>query len=246
MNPIQSQFQNKFQCQFQNQRLPKNVFTITKTVLLSVSVSFAMLTAPNVFAQSTASSQQATAQAQQIFNQLSAQKFLRANFVQSKKIPSLGKTFKSTGQVLYFQPQGVLWQIATPVKADLIMTDKTLIQKTTRTQSKITLDKSPYGAVANMFLQLMSGDQKALNKNFNITSIQVGQGSNATWKIALTPKSSTLKKLFKSVNATGTSYVQNMQIVDVSNATTSIQFTPTKNSSNALSSAEHALFKLAQ
>ena len=244
MNPFQSQPQ--CQNQLQNQRLPKKVFTMSKAVLLSVSVSIAMLIAPTAFAQSTVSSQQATVQAQQIFQQLSAQKFLRANFVQSKKIPSLGKTFKSTGQVLYSQPQGVLWQIATPVKADLIMTDKTLIQKTSRTQSKITLDKSPYGAVANMFLQLMSGDQKALNKNFNITSVQVGQGSNATWKIALTPKSSTLKKLFKSVNATGTSYVQNMQIVDVSNATTAIQFTPTKNNSNALSSAEHALFKLAQ
>ena len=244
MNPFQSQPQ--CQNKLQNQRLPKKVFTMSKAVLLSVSVSIAMLIAPTAFAKNTASSQQATAQAQQIFNQLSAQKFLRVNFVQSKKIPSLGKTFKSTGQVLYSQPQGVLWQIATPVKADLIMTDKTLIQKTARTQSKITLDKSPYGAVANMFLQLMSGDQKALNKNFNITSIQVGQGANATWKIALTPKSSTLKKLFKSVNATGTSYVQNMQIVDVSNATTAIQFTPTKNNSNALSSAEHALFKLAQ
>ncbi|MFC3903874.1 LolA family protein [Acinetobacter marinus] len=219
---------------------------MSKTIFLTVSVSFTTLIAPTAFAKNTASAQQSTAQAQQIFNQLSAQKFLRANFIQSKKIPSLGKTFKSTGQVLYSQPQGVLWQIATPVKADLIMTDKTLIQKTARTQSKITLDKSPYGAVANMFLQLMSGDQKALNKNFNITSIQVGQGSNATWKIALTPKSSTLKKLFKSVNATGTSYVQNMQIVDMSNATTTIQFTPTKNNSNALSSAEHALFKLAQ
>lgn len=244
MNPFQSQPQ--CQNKLQNQRLPKKVFTMFKAVLLSVCVSIAMLIAPTAFAKNTVSSQQATAQAQQIFNQLSAQKFLRVNFVQSKKIPSLGKTFKSTGQVLYSQPQGVLWQIATPVKADLIMTDKTLIQKTARTQSKITLDKSPYGAVANMFLQLMSGDQKALNKNFNITSIQVGQGANATWKIALTPKSSTLKKLFKSVDAAGTSYVQNMQIVDVSNATTTIQFTPTKNSSNALSSAEHALFKLAQ
>ncbi|SDC49912.1 Outer membrane lipoprotein-sorting protein [Acinetobacter marinus] len=241
-------FQSQPQCQnkLQNQRLPKKVFTMSKTIFLTVSVSFTTLIAPTAFAKNTASAQQSTAQAQQIFNQLSAQKFLRANFIQSKKIPSLGKTFKSTGQVLYSQPQGVLWQIATPVKADLIMTDKTLIQKTARTQSKITLDKSPYGAVANMFLQLMSGDQKALNKNFNITSIQVGQGSNATWKIALTPKSSTLKKLFKSVNATGTSYVQNMQIVDMSNATTTIQFTPTKNNSNALSSAEHALFKLAQ
>lgn len=241
-------FQSQPQCQnkLQNQRLPKKVFTMSKAVLLSVSVSIATLSAPTAFAKNTASAQQSTAQAQQIFNQLSAQKFLRANFIQSKKIPSLGKTFKSTGQVLYSQPQGVLWQIATPVKADLIMTDKTLIQKTARTQSKITLDKSPYGAVADMFLHLMSGDQKALNKNFNITSVQVGQGSNATWKIALTPKSSTLKKLFKSVNATGTSYVQNMQIVDVSNATTAIQFTQTKNNSNALSSAEHALFKLAQ
>lgn len=241
-------FQSQPQCQnkLQNQRLPKKVFTMSKTIFLTVSVSFTTLIAPTAFAKNTASAQQSTAQAQQIFNQLSAQKFLRANFIQSKKIPSLGKTFKSTGQVLYSQPQGVLWQIATPVKADLIMTDKTLIQKTARTQSKITLDKSPYGAIANMFLQLMSGDQKALNKNFNITSIQVGQGSNATWKIALTPKSSTLKKLFKSVNATGTSYVQNMQIVDMSNATTTIQFTPTKNTSNALSNAEHALFKLAQ
>lgn len=128
---------NPFQSQLQNQRLSKKAVAMSKAVLLSVSVSFAMLTAPTAFAKNTASSQQATVQAQQIFQQLSAQKFLRANFVQSKKIPSLGKTFKSTGQVLYSQPQGVLWQIATPVKADLIMTDKTLIQKPPAHKAKL-------------------------------------------------------------------------------------------------------------
>ena len=129
----------------------------------------------------------------QVFSQLAATPVVRANFEQQKKLASLNKTYVSKGEVLFSKNQGVLWQIQSPVKADLIVTPRKLVQKTQRTSSQIAVDKTPYGSVATMFLQLMSGNETALAKNFNVVSANY---SPAQWNVVLTPKSSLFKKLF--------------------------------------------------
>ncbi len=93
--------------------------------------------------------------------------------------------------MLFSKNQGVLWQIQSPVKADLVVTSRKLVQKTQRTSSQIEVDKTPYGSVATMFLQLMSGNEAALAKNFNVVSANY---SPTQWNVSLKPKSS----LFKS------------------------------------------------
>ncbi|MFC4951883.1 LolA family protein [Acinetobacter puyangensis] len=186
-------------------------------------------------------------QAQQIFQQLASQTLVRAQFQQQKQLPSVAKTFNSTGQVLFSKTNGVLWQMKTPVQADLVMTEKKLVQKTARTQSEVALDKSPYGAVASVFLQLMTGDQKTLSQNFNIQSIYIDDTQQpARWNIRLTPKSSLLKKLFIAVDASGAQYVENMLIQEKGNSTTRIQFRQHSSTPAQLSPAEHALFQLAK
>ena len=184
---------------------------------------------------------------QQVFQQLSAHSVVRAQFEQSKQLGSVNKTFKSTGKVLFAKNNGVLWQMQTPVQADMVMTPKKLVQKTARTQSEIKLDKSPYGAVANVFLQLMTGDVKTLQQNFNIQSAEINRNQQpATWQIRLTPKAPILQKLFNVVEASGAEYVQRMVIYDKSQNSTIINFKQQTNQPSTLSTSEHALFQLAK
>ena len=128
---------------------------IKKSRFLSVFIGFVM----SLFALLSTTTHAQNSDLKQIFTQLSASSVVRANFVQHKKLASLNKTYVSKGTVVFTKNSGVLWQIQSPVKADLIVTSKKVVQKTQRTYSQIEVDKTPYGSVATMFLQLMSGNE---------------------------------------------------------------------------------------
>ena len=182
-------------------------------------------------------------QLKQIFTQLAATPMVRAQFEQQKKLASLNKTFVSKGTVLFSKSQGVIWNIQSPVKADLIVTPYKLVQKTQRTYSQIEIDKSPYGSVATMFLQLMSGNETALAKNFNIVSANY---TPTQWNVTLTPKSSLFKKLFDRVDVQGRRFIKNIVITEKANNSTVIQFSQHNPQPIQLMASEDALFKLAK
>lgn len=182
-------------------------------------------------------------QISQIFQLLSQSPVVRADFVQQKKLSSLNKTFISNGQVLFSKNLGVIWQIQQPVKADLIVTPRKIVQKTQRTMSQIEIDKSQYGSVATMFLQLMAGNETALAKNFNVDAAHY---TNSGWDITLTPKTSLFKKLFIKVNAQGGRYVNRIVITEQANNMTIINFSHQTVQPQSLSASENALFQLAK
>lgn len=182
-------------------------------------------------------------QVTQIFNQLATTPLVRAKFEQQKKIASVNKVFNSNGSIVFSKSQGVLWQIRQPVQADLVVTTQKLIQKTQRTQSEVNVAQSPYGSVSTMFLQLMAGDQAALNQHFNIVSAQY---TPTQWNIVLTPKSSIFKKLFVRVEAQGQRYVERIVITEQANNMTTIRFSQHNTQPQILSANENALFQLAK
>lgn len=158
-----------------------------------------------------------TPQSEQIFKQLSQTSLVRAQFEQQKKLASLNKTFVSNGTVVFSKTNGVLWQLQRPVQADLIVTPKKLVQKTAKTMSQLDVSKSPYGSVATLFLQLMSGNQAVLDQHFSIAQSRITpQG----WSIRLMPKSTLFKKLFVQVDIQGQQYVNQIVILEQGNNST--------------------------
>lgn len=230
----------------QNMKIQYSAFTLHKIRLISFArlnfllsclciVFFCMIFSQQSFAQN--------AQVTQIFKQLSATPTVRAQFKQQKKLASLNKTFVSNGTVLFSKQNGVLWQIQSPVQASLIVTPKKLVQKTQRTLSQIEIEQSPYGSVATMFLQLMSGNDVALAKNFNIVSASY---SPTQWNVTLSPKSSLFKKLFIRVEAQGQRFVDRIVITEKANNATTIQFSQHTTQPIQMMASEDALFKLAK
>lgn len=212
---------------------------IKKSRFLSVFIGFVM----SLFALLSTTTHAQNSDLKQIFTQLSASSVVRANFVQHKKLASLNKTYVSKGTVVFTKNSGVLWQIQSPVKADLIVTPKKIVQKTQRTYSQIEVDKTPYGSVATMFLQLMSGNETALAKNFNVVSANY---SPTKWNVSLTPKSGLFKKLFVKVDAQGQRYVDQIVIQEQANNSTTIRFSQQAAQPQTLTAAENALFQLAK
>lgn len=184
-----------------------------------------------------------TPQSEQIFKQLSQTSLVRAQFEQQKKLASLNKTFVSNGTVVFSKTNGVLWQLQRPVQADLIVTPKKLVQKTAKTMSQLDVSKSPYGSVATLFLQLMSGNQAVLDQHFSIAQSRITpQG----WSIRLMPKSTLFKKLFVQVDIQGQQYVNQIVILEQGNNSTTINFSQQRSQPVTLSANEQALFQLAK
>lgn len=200
------------------------------------------LVSGQALARTTQNQNQHTQTAQQIFNELAKTTLMRANFQQKKQLPNTNKTFVSSGKVVFAKNQGVLWQISSPVKADLIMTAKNMVQKTANTQSRISLEQNQHASTATVFLGLMSGDSKTLNDNFSIKSAKYTAQS---WQIALSPKSATMKKLFNDIQIDGGKNINKIIIKDKSQGTTTITFSGHQHSTGTLSDSENALFKLA-
>jgi hypothetical protein len=206
-----------------------------RSTILALASFMAIVPSMSVHAQNV--------ELQKVFQQLSAMPVVRANFEQQKKLASLNKTYVSKGTVLFSKNAGVLWQIQTPVKADLIVTPKKLVQKTQRTYSQIEVEKTPYGSVATMFLQLMSGNETALAKNFNVVSAEY---SPTAWNVVLTPKSNLFKKLFDRVDAQGQRYVNKIVIQEKAGNSTTIRFTQQTSQPQTLTANENELFQLAK
>lgn len=94
-----------------------------------------------------------------------------------------------------------------------------------------------------MFLQLMSGNEAALAKNFNVVSANY---SPTQWNVSLTPKSNLFKKLFVQVDAHGQRYVDRITILEQANNRTIIRFSQQTAQPQTLTAAENALFQLAK
>ncbi|WP_228285132.1 outer membrane lipoprotein carrier protein LolA [Acinetobacter rathckeae] len=182
-------------------------------------------------------------QARSVFQQLAQMPAVRAHFEQQKSMASLNRTFSSQGEVLFSQQYGVLWQIKQPVQADLIVTEKKLIQKTQRTMSEMNIQQSEYGSMATLFLQLMAGDEATLVKNFNLNSIEK---NNDQWKMQLTPKNALFKKLFDRVDMQGTKYLDQIVLHEKEGNSTTIRFRQQSAQPQQLNVQEYALFQLAK
>lgn len=143
--------------------------------------------------------------------QLAAKPVVRAQFQQSKTIANSSKPMLSKGSLLFVKNQGVLWQLNSPVKADLVVTPRKMVQKTAHTQSVVNLKQTPYGPAATVLLQLMSGNEAALRQHFQVT--QFKQNGN-TWSAGLQPKSASMKPLFSRIEINGGAYVNKIVLLD--------------------------------
>ena len=175
--------------------------------------------------------------------QLAAKPVVRAQFQQSKTIANSSKPMLSKGSLLFVKNQGVLWQLNSPVQADLVVTPRKMVQKTAHTQSVVNLKQTPYGPAATVLLQLMSGNEAALRQHFQVT--QFKQNGN-TWSAGLQPKSASMKPLFSRIEINGGAYVSKIVLFDPQQRPTNIVFTGHSSANNSLNSSENALFKLAQ
>lgn len=177
-----------------------------------------------------------------ILQKLAAQPLLRAEFHQIKTLPALTRPLLSEGQLVVASGEGVLLLIRRPVPAQMVITPDVLLQKTAHTQTRLHLDQSPYGAVAGLIGQLMSGDVKQLQSAF---AVEVIERNGAAWALQLRPRDGRLKKLFVTLRISGDDFLRELEISETAGGTTLMRVSEHRTLPAMLSEDERALFKLA-
>lgn len=167
--------------------------------------------------------------------------FVRADFQQDKTLPALKRVLHSEGRFLFQRQKGVLWRLQKPVTAELVVTAERLVQKTARTQSRLELGSSPYGAAVNLLLTLLAGDSRVLQENFSVVSVR---DDGTRWILQLRPEGAALQKLFTSLQLSGDRYVRTLSMQEAGGGSTRIRFLNPA-SGPTLTAEENALFALA-
>ncbi len=107
--------------------------------------------------------------------------------------------------------QGVLLSMQTPASSELVMSDTTIVQRTSGKATRLRLGGSPYAAVASVFSHLASGDAARLLTTFTVESID---SDGMAWTLRLRPRNRKLQAMLLQVSLAGDEYLREIQIED--------------------------------
>lgn len=160
------------------------------------------------------------------------QPLIRAHFEQSRTIKSLPQPLLSQGNMLIARDQGLLWDQTAPFVMQLLLDDKRMVQMINgQPPQTIRAEDNPQMFQFNHLLRaLFQADRKVLEENFRIEFTSQKEGR---WALRLTPITTPLDKIFSSIDLTGKTYLETIQLNDKQGDRTDItlsqhQLTPTQ------------------
>ena len=131
------------------------------------------------------------------------------NFVQEKKSASIKRPLKSYGTYI-FTKEGIVWNTTKPFKTTMVITPTSIVQTQADGTSSV-IDSSTsqiFGTIAEMFSALFGGNRAALEKHFEIKTVNDASG----WKLILTPKDATIASAMKQFTLAGTANGNTVQL----------------------------------
>jgi outer membrane lipoprotein-sorting protein len=141
------------------------------------------------------------------------QPVIRAHFAQTRTIKDMPQPLRSQGEMLLARDQGLLWDQKSPFPMLLMLNDFRMVQQVNdQPQQTITAENNPQMFQFNHLLRgLFQADRKALEKNFRVDFQDKGEGR---WALRLTPKTTPLDKIFSSIDLSGETYLEFIQLND--------------------------------
>jgi hypothetical protein len=173
--------------------------------------------------------------------QLMSQTLLRGEFTQTKNVKMFKKPLLSNGSFLLTQSQGLVWQQQSPFPVSLILTKDKLRQQFSDKPADIiqAKDNPMVFYFSHLFLSLFQGDIKALQAQFDLALSNKKQ----SWKLALTPKSPPLSKVFSTITIEGDQYIKSLVLAELNGDSSVILFNNTSEYPRTLTKQEKNAFK---
>lgn len=141
------------------------------------------------------------------------QPVVRAHFEQTRTIKEMPQPLRSQGEMLIARETGLLWDQTAPFPMQLMLDDSRMVQMINgQPPQTITADNNPQMFQFNHLLRaLFQADRKVLEQNFRIDFKDLG---NDSWTLKLTPIATPLDKIFASIDLSGKTYLNTIQLND--------------------------------
>lgn len=171
--------------------------------------------------------------------QFSKNKVIRADFIQNRYINGLSTPLHSTGKMIISQNLGLWWQQKTPFLMTLKMNNERMEQSIdNQTPQIITAETQPQLFQFNYLLTaIFTADKQLLENNFDPSLSE----QDNEWTLILKPKQAPLNKIFKEIILSGEKNLQHITLNDLQNDKTEITFT--NHQMTKLTPHEQLLFK---
>ena len=153
---------------------------------------------------------------------LTEHKLLRGEFSQEKKMKMFKAPLLSSGAFLLAEKEGLIWYQQKPFSVSLILAKDKLSQQFSGKEAQIIEAKANPMVFyfSHLFLSLFKGDVNALKAQFEVSL----SGSEKVWTLKLIPKSAPLNSVFSDISITGSDYINQLRLSELSGDISTITF----------------------
>lgn len=160
--------------------------------------------------------------AQRLGQRLNQHPVLRAEFVQEKQMAAFKKPLVTRGRMVFVRGQGVIWSIESPLKLTYVLTDERIVEigEDGSAQTRTAQDVPGMAQVGRIFRALLGAQTDALKDLFAIAP----EGTEAAWRLLLTPKPGPLGQYMRQVQLAGGRQIDKIRIEENNGDATTIAF----------------------
>ncbi|GLQ94482.1 LolA family protein [Dyella acidisoli] len=172
-----------------------------------------------------------------IVNQLSQHIAVRATFTQQRQSPALTQPQTSSGQLLFVNGHGMLWQVQQPYQQTLALTGTRTLRIDADGHMQPMRSERGVSQISQMLQGMLTGQLDDVTRQFDVRA----NGSAAQWNLQFTPKQARVAQVLKSIQLDGGVYLQRIRIDMQDGTQTDIQMTDTHDAGPLSALEKHAL-----
>ncbi len=169
--------------------------------------------------------------------------FIKANFLQTKKVQGLKKEFLSNGEMIFSIEKGLYWHIQKPFNDTFVFTQNGLLQV------DVNGNKQPLPSSSHPFFKEFSGsfraafagDHKELQKHFKVFYMPLNS-NNKAWVLGLRPKTEIMSDFMSEMILVGDKYLQRVILQEKGGDSTKIEFSKIESNPQTLTKEEKNYF----
>lgn len=150
---------------------------------------------------------------ERVFLSIASHRVVTSDFLQTKTITRLARSFESSGKMIFDSSQGIAWVILKPFPSTTLLTKTAMVQKspTGEVRTMNGEGNETFQRFAATIQSIFLGQFSIIAKDYEI--FYVPEGPNA-WRIGLIPKDSSLKQIVKSFEIRGSDCIEFFKIIE--------------------------------
>ncbi len=176
----------------------------------------------------TSPSEKKPIESEQAFNQLALLSHQQGKFTQTRNLTGISFPLISSGIFIFIKDLGLYNETQKPLFQAVSFSTSGVIEWnqseeiTTNKDTKNRADKF----VSQLLLAMFNGDKKRLESLFEVQEkTEISRNDKPYWHLSLNPKSILVKEQIDSITVTGTTTIEQIQILTSNGDKTAIQFT---------------------